>query len=320
MFPLDPLPCQQAGMMNSVIRTFLLAQLIVSCRGFNFTLPSVGSIVEDRPSTFEWNANSSDFTATTTDSFVVFLIKPPVGFHCPNESVRNGLGSNSENVVEDYVFLQKPVAQNNSFSDQVVLRPRNSGVHFLCAYGNVTEPDREDEPGRSSSVRRLRPRIFEGLVFITQSSTFDVLSSEGASSVGDAKSTRNTPNLALIVGVSVGVASLLSILATSAFFVYRRRKRSLRPMHPTSIIPEDSGRPSSFLSVSVLGPQLREVERPLNDSERNLRNDVQTHRERRIVHHEDGGVRLLGSTTGTLSESGSVIHMPPTYSEANYRR
>ncbi|KAK1219285.1 hypothetical protein PQX77_018005 [Marasmius sp. AFHP31] len=143
---------------------------------------------------------------------------------------------------------------------------------------------------------------------------------------GNSQSNMDRSNLALIVGLSTALASLASILATSAIFVWRRRKRSQRQIRPISTIEEASTRPASLTpypapgEISVAEPRQKGVERRLNDPDTGIPIDVETRKERRVaVNDEDGGLRLLASPTSTHHEGASVEQMPPSYSEANFR-
>ncbi|KAJ8089674.1 hypothetical protein PM082_014936 [Marasmius tenuissimus] len=222
-------------MIDFAIRALLLVQLIVSCRGLNFTLPSAGSITEDQTSTFVWNASSSDFTATTTDSFVVFLIKPSNGFHCPDTEIPNKLGLNSKNVVEDYIFQQKPVAQNNSLSGQVILHPRNSGAHFLCAYGNATDFGRRNKTVNGTNSRRDE----------------DKPGQRGGFKGGECSGKKS--EIGPIVGGIAGGVAVVCILVATFFYRRFRYQRKLNQFHKEHQLLHQAP-PPSILASSLTGP------------------------------------------------------------------
>ncbi|KAJ8089664.1 hypothetical protein PM082_014926 [Marasmius tenuissimus] len=165
-------PYQQAGMMNPLIRAFFLTLPIVLCRSFEFTVPAPGSAVENQASTFQWNASFVDFNTTRTNLFGVYLIKPPMGFYCPVTDVANGLGAIYHDVVEDFIQLKIPRPQNN-FSGGLVLRPKTSGAHFMCAYGNFPNFDDGGHSG-GDDIKKGDLQGFQQLSFMAESQSFDV--------------------------------------------------------------------------------------------------------------------------------------------------
>ncbi|KAJ8089663.1 hypothetical protein PM082_014925 [Marasmius tenuissimus] len=79
---------------------------------------------------------------------------------------------------------------------------------------------------------------------LVESPGFSITASESTASPlnateGGNSDSRSKSDIALIVGLSAGVASLLSILATSTIVVCRRRKRFHRHVTPMFTIDED---------------------------------------------------------------------------------
>ncbi|KAK1219284.1 hypothetical protein PQX77_018004 [Marasmius sp. AFHP31] len=334
---------QVRSLLDSIICYTLLFD---SCRGLTFTVPPDNTTGQGVNITFQWNATFSEFNTTNpTVSFAALLIFPPGdNYHCPQTNIITQLGANVDRVIEDMIIVTSPSKQNNSVSGSVLLRPVHSQTHFVCAYGNFTQP-------LADSRDVLDLKDLESLSLINESPAFLVKqkavsttnTSTSSSSIrtasdnspptpkleGNPQSTTDRSNLALIVGLSTGLASLISIIATSAIFVWRRRKQSQRQIRTIFTIEEASTRPASLtpypppgeISVLEQRPRQKEVERRLNLSGTDMQNNAQLHGERRmVVHsHEKAELGLLISPTDTLSDSGSVMHMPPTYSEANWR-
>ncbi|KAL0057077.1 hypothetical protein AAF712_016300 [Marasmius tenuissimus] len=125
-------------------------------------------------------------------------------------------------------------------------------------------------------------------------------------------------SLALIIGLSMGGVILLILLAAGVILL-RQRKQSQSRTQSTEDAPPRLGSVTPYPTcggIPVSGKQHtweKGYERLLTHERMNARN-VEVHRERTVVQHEDSGVRLSLPAPGTPNGSESVIHMPPAYS------
>ncbi|KAK1223844.1 hypothetical protein PQX77_013273 [Marasmius sp. AFHP31] len=310
--------------------SIFLALLVDLCRGLSFTVPPDNTTIQGNTIALQWSATLSDFNTTNpTLSFAALLILPPADeYHCPRTNIITQLGADVDGVIVDKTIASSTSKQDNRLSGTVLLRPKNSQ--------NLTQP-------LSGGRDNLDLKDLESLSLINESPAFLVKQKAGSTTNTSTSSSSiptasdNSPptpqregtqstNLALIVGLSTALASLFSILVTTAIFMWRRRKRSQRRIRSISTIEEALTRPASLTpypapgEISVAEPRQKGVERRLNDPDTGIPIDVETRKERRVVvNDEDGGLRLLASPTSTHHGSMSVEQMPPSYSEANFR-
>ncbi|KAK1234080.1 hypothetical protein PQX77_002724 [Marasmius sp. AFHP31] len=298
-------PYQQAGIMKPFVRILTFV---------NTTFKS------------QFNASKNDFDKVPSTGVIgIFLLVPPTPhITCPKGFA--GIAPGFWNF-DGFTFVKKP-DNTVELSGDLLMTPIKTGPHILCAYADPPQfGDNEGAGDRGHDDPEITDLLFVSDNFeVKSSSTTLATPPETPSTVRDndedKKGTRHKgSDTAAIVG---GIAGGIAVVCTFVVVLWRFRRR----MHPDFTIEEDSARPASLtpypLSMEVpakeLHQQRKEVERHPNNSDRHIQNDEQTRRERRVVHHEDSGIRPLVSSAGTLSESESVIHMPPSYSEANFRR
>ncbi|KAL0569764.1 hypothetical protein V5O48_012197 [Marasmius crinis-equi] len=147
-------PTQQAGMylLQSIV---IIALFIISCDGFNISIPS--KLIVKQPTSFHYNLNTSDFNPTqdgviADEGVGVFLISGNV--QCPESDFVNGFGSQFSNAVDGKTVVKRP--QNDSdLSGNLVLKPKKPG---------------------------LNPAALQGVVFLFNSSSFNVENENSTSS------------------------------------------------------------------------------------------------------------------------------------------
>ncbi|KAK1235439.1 hypothetical protein PQX77_001339 [Marasmius sp. AFHP31] len=131
------------------------------------------------------------------------------------------------------------------------------------------------------------------------------------------------PNISLIVGWSIAGTALLGIVVGVSIIFWRRRHSQQRRGSPIGI--QSDANPALLTpypplgEISVAEKQLRRKE---DDQSRELGEtrapDIEEQREeRRIVRQEDSDMALLATSTNRRS---SIVHLPPSYSEANFVR
>ncbi|KAK1218442.1 hypothetical protein PQX77_018869, partial [Marasmius sp. AFHP31] len=281
----------------------------------------------------QWNANISEFNQSTTGFIGVVLMAPPANIPCPKGFGEVGFAPRI--AMDGYAIAQQPGNERQDFlSGNLTFGPQKPGVHILCAYtnapGNFGRSQSQDSGGEGFDLGALS-LVFETPNFNVTGPANQSLSAPTPPATAAPSNTaisddfnredknRNDdkPNIAAIVGGVVGGVAIICILTAVVF--YRGLRRYQSNNQPTNK-QEGTSRPAPLTPYPLLGeisatePRLRqkEVERRLNNSEPDIES-------RMIFNHEDGGVQLFTSPTSTPLRSVSVLQMPPTYSEIDFR-
>ncbi|KAL0581432.1 hypothetical protein V5O48_000586 [Marasmius crinis-equi] len=184
---------------------------VLSCDGFIVTIPA------NQPYVYPWNGNASDFN-TTSGGIGVLLISPPDNFQCPRSDFVNGFGRGFFDLVDDGVIVRKPGGGN------VLLRPKGEG-NFPTNYGNLW-PSKFDL------------EAFEDLVFLSDSSVFDLVMENSTSSSttdvpirkgqGSSRDNSDPNDPKVIGGIAAGIAGGVAIICIALVIFFRVRKKSTR--------------------------------------------------------------------------------------------